>query len=264
MEFAKGINRINERKTITMANGKEENVEMIHDELIGNTCIVENAPFNLISLGQMLNNGWKEFTDKNYNKKLIKNGIELIFNRKDNLWIMGKKRETHVSCLLLTEKQEDIIQQYIDLHERLGHRNDAYIRQSIESKTIDTELEIEDFDWAGKNTEECIPCIRAKHKEKSKSSSSRTKSKVSGEVLHIDIMEFHKALFLIMVDEYTGFTLARKLNTKDKQSIMTTLDILLNEIYAYPNASKTKTLYCDRESAVLSLIASGFPNLEKN
>ncbi len=245
--------RLKETKRIIIANGKEEKVEMIYDELIGNTCVINEAPFNLISLGQMINQGWIERTNEKYDKKLIKNGIELNFERKDNLWVLDRAWKANVACLLLTSGQEKSIQKYIDLHERLGHKNDTYIRKTIQSHAIRIDMTLQEFDWASRNTEECIACLQAKHKEHSKQTSSRIKSNIPGETVHIDIMEYRKVLFLIMVDEFTGFTLGSRINSKDKKSLLDTLTKLLSELYSYPNATSTTTIYCDRESAITSI-----------
>ena len=247
-KLSKYLKPMGGKKVIIVANNQKINADMYEDEILGMVNLASNIPSNLISLGQLLNNGWKEFTDKNLVKRIKKNEHTLTFYPKGNLWIMDD-----AMIAMSNESNSSIIKKFVDLHERLGHRSNEGIRKIIESGVLKTDFKLEDYDWAVKNAEKCIACIQGKSVIKKKTNSSRIKSNKLGEIFHVDLFDYRKLKFMLAVDEATGFVYIKNIKSKDKKELKDIFIGMINYFRSFNKSFKLKKIYSDREGAILAL-----------
>lgn len=274
------LNPNSKDKLVQSANGIFTKSIIGTNEIFGEVLLSSSCPENLVSMSKLVDTGWdieyRKFPEDYF---VIKKGEHCFrFTRNGGLYQYNEEEKDNgetTNAISLSNKSVNNTGKaqklkwdlYVELHERLGHPSDEYLRQTIKSKSIVTDLTVEDINDAIQNIEPCEYCARAKMTKFSKKSSSQPRSTKVGEVLHMDILQYHKRSFLLAVEECTGFCFVIHIKSKDTDSLRNAINKIESRLYSINTKqenrrNKIKIIKCDLEGAISALEDElGFKNI---
>lgn len=257
-------------------------------ELFGDCLITNTTPFNLVSFSRLIENGFDiKYIKKDNYFIVIKEGlcnikfelkhnlyvskIKKIMKNENNYWIsesrssfevdapvmiknVNKVDENKIGLInlnsrLFTKDQRDRAKRARELHISMGHPGNQRLgslfrRGSIAGVRL-TENDIDNSDILfGK----CISCMQGKMIRHSSPPSQREKSVKIGERLHIDLMVWSKVMFLVSVDEASGFVNGVRMISKSSRELYESIRSIVNWYKGYRH--DVREIWSDRESGI--------------
>jgi hypothetical protein len=199
--------------------------------------------------------------DSNHNKVPITNNIEFntpIIDDKEIAENMNLvDNNTTKNNTKYNKEQIARAHQTRQLHTDLGHVNDDYLKSMIDNGLIlDCALVPKDIDMCNIILGKCTQCIQAKHTEIKNKTSQTPPADNPGEYLVMDMAFIDcdigkKCPYMICIDEYTGFILGKRLNSKQMSEIKSCIHEFIQ--YYKDRTFNTKRILCDREKSFVSM-----------
>ena len=270
--------------------GTTKDVMQIKHELFGRCLHLKDSPYNLLSWSQLKKNRFKikHIVNNEGNDmfkvtktrrcylmfKLNHDGMyvcEVVKTTKNGrpFWkgdraiakistIVGRYNTSHpdpVTVGVIVNKQLsnseiDRINKTEQIHRSLSHPSDKILRKMIEAKMI-SGISVDDINLLRRYRGICQICARAKMNKPGKKITNRIHASYIGEVIHIDLMFIQKHIYMLSVDELTGYLCCIPVKDKSKESLMGAIQKITTHYLTF--GRKVKRICCDRESGVSAL-----------
>lgn len=255
--------------------------------MFGVCLLINQSPYNLVSWSQLRRNGFLIRLRSNNNGEdmfeVSKEGVCYLLFKQNNegmflcsirkvilndapFWIGdGLKYNSHnsevsnqnatalakgVETSNISEAELMRIRKAKQIHRSLSHCSDKIMIKMIEGGLI-KDILVSDVKRMRDHLGPCQVCLRAKMTNIKKKNTNKTHTNIIGEVLHIDLMFLGKSVFLVCVDEATGFLISLPIKDRSKEMLL----ISIKRIITYLNGfgKKTKRVCCDRESGITAV-----------
>ena len=270
--------------------GTTNDVIQIEHELFGPCLHLKDSPYNLLSWSQLKRNGFKikHITNSERNDmfkvtkrrrcdltfKLNHDGMYVCevlrtLNNGRVFWIgegMNAKASTieknpdishphpvTVEVIInkeLSNSEIDRINKTEQIHRSLSHPSDKVLQKMIEGKMI-SDISVDDINLLRRYRGICQICARAKMTKPGKKITNRIHASYVGEVIHIDLMFIQKRIYMIAVDELTGYLCCMPVKDKTKETLLGAIQKITTHYLTFER--RVKRICCDRESGVSAL-----------
>ena len=263
--------------SVNGVGGEMKGITTTRHELLGDSLVIKSSPFNLISWFRLKKSGFKITIGKDNEDNDIftiqKEGVcHLIFSLLKQYGVYGCKITKQTingktfwisknadvmnnhsfigSSIYTTYSKEELsrINKIMIIHTSLSHCSDNTLNSMLKNKILG-DLSPEDLRNARNLHGKCQSCIRGKL-ILDKPSGNKNRINEEG-VVHIDIMYIDKYLYLIGVDEKTGYLTASPIINKSKEQLLKAINQLINEYSSFNK--KIHRLCSDREKGVISI-----------
>jgi hypothetical protein len=114
------------------------------------------------------------------------------------------------------------------IHDCLAHPSDETLKKMLDNHAIiGCDLTSRDVDMHRAMHGPCLGCLKGKMTHQAAAPSYK-KSEQVGEIVHMDIMQFVKQLYLVAVDDYCGFVVTVRLLNKRQETLEDAISKVIN------------------------------------
>ena len=237
-------------------NGNKSKGGIVLDPILDECVFVPGAPRNLLSFSRLKDNKWHIRYDNKGDYFIARKGkIKMKFVRHEMLYTCASNNEVYNLQVEDTDMNKSYAQQARLLHNICGHPSDKMLKKMITNGTLtNVKIKPKYIDLAKKILGPCAACVMGKGTKYRSKTSSEPKSKVIGEIIHIDIFYFGsktlKESFLISIDEASGYVITMLLKNTKTEDISQALKQIIAFYSSYQHV--VKRFASDRESAVVA------------
>ncbi len=257
--------------------GEVKGIITTKHELLGECLVIKSSPFNLVSWFRLTKAGFRinrgmdvegndTFTVTKQNVchllfRLIKPygvyGCLIIKNSKEGtpFWTSKHPETKDMKSFLgsiiqpyYNQREIKRIERILRVHEGLSHCSDHTLNTMLKQRLLG-DLTTTDLRNARKLHGKCQACIRGKL-PLLKPTENYNKEREEG-VIHVDIMHVDRELFLIGVDEKTGYIMVAYIKNKSKEQLWIGLSKITSEYKG--KERKVKRVCSDREQGIIAL-----------
>lgn len=236
-----------------------------HHRVFGEGTLLEQSPANLLSISQLVSAGFKvNYHEADNSFSVTKNDIKLRFRCINDLYqtIINKNYQDLAGISIqddgiLNDEQKRRARNARNLHNSLGHPSDVVLCQLLDSKSlIGCSLSRRDVENAKTLLGDCRACVAGKMTRHAEITIDQEHQDVIGSSIHCDIFYFtgperKKDIYLLGIDEATGFLMIERINSRRKEDLLQALNTMINYYSSYGH--KVKTIHTDGESGISAL-----------
>jgi hypothetical protein len=185
--------------------------------------------------------------------KLVAVPGELVSNGRPSA-IMSQPECHSVASVNMDINDRDLIRAHEvqRIHESLGHPSDGVLSNLLRCGNIlQSELVVQDINNARQLNGPCQGCLKGKMKHSDAKMSKSFITKVIGDLLHMDIMFFGGLVYLLIVDNFSGFYVTISLKDKRLETMKSAVEKVISIYKGYGH--KVKNIRTDSESVFQSL-----------
>ena len=214
--------------TITGVSGVSQKVRVVHDTIFGDMLWVPSSPANLISPSRLRAQGWNIHYSLDADQfEIDKNSHKFIFKNINGLY---KDITNHENVVCLSMDQQDRATKARALHERLGHPGLKAFCETLDGGTLmNNPVTSTDAKLAEIHLGPCSTCILGKMTRPPALTSTRARFSKIGARVHMDIFFLGGRMFLLSVDESTGFLATVCIGKRDTATLSIAITRIVNQ-----------------------------------
>lgn len=237
-------------------NGNKSKGNIVLDPILDECVLVPGAPRNLLSFSRLKDNKWHIRYNNIGDFFIVKKGkTKMKFVRDNMLYTCSDNNEVYNLQVDDTNTNKTYADQARLLHNICGHPSDNMLKKMITNGTItNITVKPKHIDLANKILGPCAACVIGKGTKYRSKYSSEPKSKIIGEIIHIDIFYFGpktlKESYLTSIDEASGYVISILLKNNNTEEISQALKQIIAFYSSYQHT--IKRFASDRESAVVA------------